>query len=456
MKPCLDRSDSRRPVLSHFLSASSSVDAVMAAPASPGNARWNSGRVPKLSYRKPLSAEDAANLPIRTSLNVKPAPEITPVETFAPPVILPPKSQPAPSFQTQAPKKKSSLFGGLFAREPTLVALAEVEAELRVKHGAATAERVPHVSSRRMPAHVPRVNSKWDGLPEAVKTRGHEQRSSHRMSQYETYGAANTSPSDLTDQAQNMRRNSELDGNVELWRGRTAEVAGADFSYSSASSIISQRSANRVTTSDSFTAPDAASYTSYPKAQASSKPVRPLDSTTSAHTSSDSSSGFSRSHVGTGEQPFLVPDHSRSPNTTPRETSPVTPGHNPEMLGLRIHAVPELDAMQASQSVPSMARSRHKPIDAFLAGEAQPFGIVEQEDNLDHARQRRGHHKASPSQSTEVHHTKVQVRRMPGSQQVSRQNATPWETQEPPPVTSGPGFQEKAQRRRSKGMGLFK
>lgn len=438
------------------MSASSTTGAIMAAPASPGNTRWQTGRVPKLSYRKPLSAEDAANLPVRGSVNIKPDAEITPIATTAPPVVSQPRSQSMMSFQPPANKKKSSLFGGLFAKEPTLVALAEVEAELRTKHGAATAERVPHVSSRKMPAHVPKVNSKWDGLPEMARAREREQRGANRASQYDMYGPPNGSPSEWTDQAQHMRRNSELDGNVELWRGRTAEVAGAEFSYSSASSVISQKSANRAPTADSITAPELTpSYTSHPKLSKSTKPARHVGSTTSAHTSSDSSSGVLHSRVGASEQPGLVPDHSRSPDMTPRETSPVTPGYNPDMRGLRIQAVPELDAMRGGALLTSAPRSKHLPLDAFLAGEAQALEIVEHGDNSDDAQKGRRHHKASASQSA-APHAPVLAKRTVSDQQVSRQDAAPWETQGPPLVPTRSEFRDKAQKRRSKGMGLFR
>lgn len=67
-------------------------------------------------------------------------------------------------------KKKSSVLGGLFqVREPTQVALNQVTAQIVAQHGSTSATKVPNVSMEKMPEFVPKVNTKWDGIPEGVK-----------------------------------------------------------------------------------------------------------------------------------------------------------------------------------------------------------------------------------------------------------------------------------------------
>ncbi|EXJ57760.1 uncharacterized protein A1O5_12318 [Cladophialophora psammophila CBS 110553] len=82
------------------------------------------------------------------------------------------------SHQTQrksnaAPqKKKPSIFGGLFqVREPTQIALDQVAAQMIAQHGSTSATKVPNVRLEKMPHFVPKVNSKWDGIPESAKQR---------------------------------------------------------------------------------------------------------------------------------------------------------------------------------------------------------------------------------------------------------------------------------------------
>lgn len=91
------------------------------------------------------------------------------VKQPSPPESLMPNSMRSPS---QAPFKKKSLFGGLFAvREPTQIALGQVAAQLAAQHGSTSATKVPNVRMEKMPDHVPKVNSKWDGIPDAIKQR---------------------------------------------------------------------------------------------------------------------------------------------------------------------------------------------------------------------------------------------------------------------------------------------
>ncbi|RMZ77069.1 hypothetical protein DV738_g4610, partial [Chaetothyriales sp. CBS 135597] len=76
--------------------------------------------------------------------------------------------------KSQAPRlsKTKSRFKTFFTlREPTLLALSQVEAQLIAQHGSASATKVPNVRMEKMPDYVPKVNSKWDGIPEQLKAK---------------------------------------------------------------------------------------------------------------------------------------------------------------------------------------------------------------------------------------------------------------------------------------------
>ncbi|KAL0254311.1 hypothetical protein SLS55_009785 [Diplodia seriata] len=79
-----------------------------------------------------------------------------------------PTSNPAPDAQTKHKSKKrgSSFFSFLAVKEPTSGAL-EQYADLQRKQAAAKGTSfMAGVSSQKLPLEVPRVNTKWDGLPQ--------------------------------------------------------------------------------------------------------------------------------------------------------------------------------------------------------------------------------------------------------------------------------------------------
>ncbi|KAJ9628333.1 hypothetical protein H2204_009308 [Knufia peltigerae] len=94
--------------------------------------------------------------------------------------------------QQQQQKKKSSVFGGLFQKEPSQAALDQVKAQLKAQHGSTSATKVPNVSLEQMPKHVPKVNSKWDGIPDGVKKREKERKA--REKEQDKFAGANSLP----------------------------------------------------------------------------------------------------------------------------------------------------------------------------------------------------------------------------------------------------------------------
>jgi len=74
-------------------------------------------------------------------------------------------------------KKRQSILSGFFhAKEPTQTALNQVAAQLVAQHGSASASKVPNVSMEKIPDFVPKPNSKWDGIPESIKIRERQEK----------------------------------------------------------------------------------------------------------------------------------------------------------------------------------------------------------------------------------------------------------------------------------------
>lgn len=181
------------------------------APAPDLTAQAPPARIPKLKYRNPLPA-DQISLSSHTSPDpTRPALQrLTSTESSNVPSSLH-----RPSFETTASttssslasttssnsssndskiskkkKKSNSVFGFLSLKEPSQVALEQF-AEQQRKQGNGKGTTSPSSSSiktsgtfasKRLPADVPKVNSKWDGIPDAVKKRQSTATTTTRMS----------------------------------------------------------------------------------------------------------------------------------------------------------------------------------------------------------------------------------------------------------------------------------
>ncbi|KAM0714912.1 hypothetical protein Q7P37_009377 [Cladosporium fusiforme] len=122
-----------------------------------------------------------------------------------------PQSQP----QQTNNKKKNGMLGFLTLKEPSTSALEQF-AEQQKKAAAAktaaakvggrsTAVGQPNVSTQKLPEHVPKVNSKWDGLPEdARKKLDHQRKTSQEqgslftISSRQTFRSSNSSSDSST------------------------------------------------------------------------------------------------------------------------------------------------------------------------------------------------------------------------------------------------------------------
>ena len=158
-------------------------------------------RIPKLKYRNPLPAGDQISLssqtsqetprpPLQrqtsaTSSDVPPSPyrpsfETTASTTSSSLASTPSSTSSSNDSKTSKKKKKSnSVFGFLSLKEPSQAALEQF-AEQQRKQGNGKGTVSPSNSSiktsgtfasKKLPENVPKVNSKWDGIPDAVKKR---------------------------------------------------------------------------------------------------------------------------------------------------------------------------------------------------------------------------------------------------------------------------------------------
>ncbi|KAJ8107491.1 hypothetical protein OPT61_g8827 [Boeremia exigua] len=156
-------------------------------------------RIPKLKYRNPLppdqislssqiSAQEAIPLQRQASAASSDVPSSpyrpsfeTTASTTSSSLASAPSSHSSSNDSKAAKKKKksNSVFGFLSLKEPSQVALEQF-AEQQRKQGSGKGTTSPSnssvktgatIASKRLPDSVPKVNSKWDGVPDAVKKR---------------------------------------------------------------------------------------------------------------------------------------------------------------------------------------------------------------------------------------------------------------------------------------------
>ncbi|EXJ54832.1 hypothetical protein A1O7_10173 [Cladophialophora yegresii CBS 114405] len=122
-----------------------------------------------------------------------------------------PENQPKGAASGVVPqKKKASIFGGLFqVREPTSVALNQVAAQMIAQHGSTSATKVPNVRLEKMPDYVPKVNSKWDGIPESVKQREKKEKEREKQNaKAESFFSADSKTGGYSERRRRSSRNS--------------------------------------------------------------------------------------------------------------------------------------------------------------------------------------------------------------------------------------------------------
>lgn len=167
------------------------------APSADLTAQSPLARIPKLKYRNPLPA-DSLSIASDTSQDSGPHSPYS-QEPPATPDSNAPSNISRPSFETTSvtssslasisssnsssngsksskKKKKGSVLGFLSLKEPSQVALEQF-AEHQRKQNANSGTSTPqskassNYAGQKLPPSVPKVNSKWDGVPDSVKHR---------------------------------------------------------------------------------------------------------------------------------------------------------------------------------------------------------------------------------------------------------------------------------------------
>lgn len=339
-------------------------------------ADWQSTRVPKLSYRKAIPQEELEKINYAPREYVSPPKAVTRTVSSREAI----DGSPVPNSSQAPPRKKSSILAGFFSKEPTISALAQVEADLTAKHGAATPHTVPHVSSRRMPDHVPKVNSRWDGIPETVKSREREEKQRKRLSQTGTLNSpqyilrSRSSDESIRDtyngQQSQFRRGSDTASHTDSWQSRTDTSTGPQRheSFSSGSSSNASRDAKaRQAASVKSQSLRSPSGNSLPEITSFFPHQQAQEANQSSHGQKSSRVPPSRTGTTRSDTTSIeaIPEHSSSPVPTPREKSPATPIYGDDRSGHR-------GEVPRGGNKKTHAHTKHVPIDAFLAGEARP------------------------------------------------------------------------------------
>ncbi|KAJ9603222.1 hypothetical protein H2200_012517 [Cladophialophora chaetospira] len=270
-----------------------------------------------------------------------------------------------PNLFAVPPKKKSSLFGGLFqVREPTQVALNQVAAQMIAQHGSTSATKVPNVRLEKMPEFVPKVNSKWDGIPEHIKQRDKREKEKEKLNaKRESFFSANTKSASDDGKAHRSSRNSSSTtassfgayGNSSSSQGASSRTRFYAQSVNSSGDLASQQR-----TDDSF----------FP---------RGLGTQSIAESISESPSRSQRRRSSTGTDPSCA---SRNEIHLPFSKSPAverpesTRPRSTKSLGLDVSARPKSSATDRSLGSQTQSTDRSSAWESIdWAQSARSYGI---------------------------------------------------------------------------------
>lgn len=318
----------------------------MASPV-PSYLNSPSSRTPRLSYRKKSTCVDSTDTSATEtntiSIPTAPSSPISSDHCSSPrgpnigsrSPLSPRSSSTASSFYPSTPdkvsKKRTGLFTGLFSvREPSAKALADYQRQMMKqgsrKDGKVRTVGIPGVSSATLPSSVPKVNSKWDGVPQSVKDKEKRKQIASRTSisgLSRHLKSSNSSQVDISRLSLDPRSGhgrSQSYGTFQTAhsngsRKTLAELYGWEVPKSSSggslndlTSVSSRPNTSRATTSGS--APNPTTYPLFPTDD--HRP--PMVPTVFLGQSSPSLSESS-----------VPPQHSYSPCLTPYESTPTTP-----------------------------------------------------------------------------------------------------------------------------------
>ncbi len=158
-------------------------------------------------------------------------------------------------------KRKSNMFGFLTLKEPSTAALEQYAEQQRklaqVRGGKATAVGIQSVSSQKLPPTVPKVNSRWNGLPEDPRSKAATKSNRDSFMSYASdsrqsgHGSTSTfSSSSSGETPDSLFSARSLDPHRKSWKLSTTAVSTKSApifpssrpqsSYTTASSVMSE------------------------------------------------------------------------------------------------------------------------------------------------------------------------------------------------------------------------
>ncbi|MCJ1419217.1 hypothetical protein MMC32_005570 [Xylographa parallela] len=240
--------------------------------------------------------------------------------------FIPPSLPKAPSPMK---KKRSSVFSFFTVKEPSTQAWLDYQENLRkqqpTRQGRVSAVGLPMVSSAKLPPTVPKVNSRWDGVPDSVIQREKEKKAKRRSGHSHAKHLSNT----LSGGRSMSRSSSQSSRSGRRTQASTLSFGPPPLFSSSATS----------TRNDLPWTPSSADardfYTIYGKSM-NSGPETPLSESGSfipkLPESIKSSEELHKSHFSGFTDLPEPPKLSASPTSTPGEASPSTPQFDPSVM----------------------------------------------------------------------------------------------------------------------------
>ncbi|KAK5053113.1 hypothetical protein LTR84_002087 [Exophiala bonariae] len=322
-------------------------------------------------------------------------------------------------------KKKPSLFGGLFqVKEPTQVALNQVAAQMIAQHGSTSPTKVPNVRLERMPEHVPKVNTKWDGVPDSVRRRDQREKEIVKgpMKDLFSLDVSRSGSSGREDDGRrrlNSRNSSSTTGSFSS-RGRSVGSGGRTAhnrfyaqSVNSSGDLASQQRAERAKNDSTPAHSHSASTSSLPASATDTLPdipdyLREAIVASRSNIKPDGGDDLEQNRKRTtvlmrppedaitrlkiSQVPAVedVPKHSISPLPSPHDFAPATPSSlqagDAYNFRNRSPIVEHSTSMFPSPDSPestSMPERKPPPImtPGFLAGEAQELVLPDDESD---------------------------------------------------------------------------
>lgn len=382
-------------------------------------------------------------------------------------------------------KKKGSLFGGLFqVKEPTQVALNQVAAQMMAQHGSISPARVPHVRLEKMPEHVPKVNTKWDGVPEVVKQREKREKELAKASKKDLFSldvsrSGSSGREDDSRRRFDSRNSSSTTGSFSS-RGRSIGSNGKSArnrfyaqSANSSGDLASQQRADRAKQHGTSVHSHSASVCSLPESavetipdipdylreaivgsKSTTKPSREdgLDQSTQQPSAPMRAPGDPKPSLKIRHVPGVddVPTHSTSPLPSPHDMAPSTPlplqpgdTYHFRSMSPNTELASPLSPGPGNLASTNMPKRKPPPImtPGFLAGEAQELVLPNDDSgqtstDLPLRSWQSGHTKTAATSDTAISRVQQGLERRPDSSRARlglrasmllRDDENPWE-----------------------------